>query len=73
MYLGFTDRFHQEKVRQFTAARGQRPRGRRGPALVAPIRPDPPRRPPSGGAGQGGTGKLSDGHRCSTQPDRSGR
>ena len=33
MYLGFTDRFHQEKVRQFTAARGQRPRGRRGPAL----------------------------------------
>jgi hypothetical protein len=30
MYLGFSDRFHAEKVRQFTAAKGQRPQGRHG-------------------------------------------
>ena len=30
MYLGFTDRFHAEKVRQLTAARTSVPMGVRG-------------------------------------------
>ncbi len=52
MYLGFTDRFHAEKVRQLTAARNQRPHGRQG--RLASRRPDSTRpkdrRPPSPGA-----------------------
>ncbi len=53
MYLGFTDRFHAEKVRQFTAA--MRPASPRtsGKARLAPVRRNTSSRPPPAIAGRG--------------------